>query len=325
MFELRKHLDLQMFGDDLDGVTIDDPSKTDLDDDDDNDLDEGDLEGGEDFGVLARDASEEEEEPEEELEDEDPKPKPKAKEEPKSSPAPKVAADPPKPDAVPEGMLTKAQVEQIVQERLNRDPYRAIGRRLEQKTGMTLQQLDEYADKQQEDEAVNKLVEDNYMSEEEARAKVRQDREAHLLRQEVPQMRQQLQSYQNMLNYNNDKAKDSANPYVRRYEKEIDVFSNGGQACSFESAKKYILGEKLLSGELSEAIKSGAINKTLADINKQKKVKVQSGSTTGGKHGASVEGMDPFQRSVAASMGLSAKEVAEETALIERERQGKTR
>ncbi len=319
MFEFEERsLDLQLFADDLQDVKDDDPTKVDLDDGNvDDEYENEDEYGDDDFSKLAvLDEDEEELEEAEENEETEAKTK-KEKEEAEAEEKSKDKKE----TAQKEPVFTKEQVEAIVQERLARDPYRNYGRMLEQKTGMTLQQLNEYAEKQQEEEEVKKYAEENMVDEEEARRQVRLMRENQRYKQEFPQMQYQLQHTQAMLQYINDKAKDINNPYVKKYEKEIDAFAENGRLCSFESAKNYILGQKLLSGELLDAIKSGAINKTLADIQKQGKVKVQGGSQSGrSSTEMAADEVDPFQKQIAAAMGVPLKEVIAERARIMKER-----
>jgi len=316
--EEKRYLDLQLFADNLEDVEDDDPNKADLDDVDGDDDDGKDVDE-EDFEKLAAQGAIEDEEDEPEDEGE---PKVKAKETvPKSTVKDAKETPPVTKEETAEKLFTKEQVEALINERLARDPYRAIGRRLEQKTGMTLQQLDEYADRQQEEEEVKKYAEDNMVDEDEARKQVRILRENRELKARLANVEGQLPSYQRTLDYINDKARDINNPYVRKYEKEIDAFAQNGRACSFEAAKNYILGQKILSGELAEAIKSGAINKTLADIKKQSKVKVQSGSYSGKSISEmAADEVDPFQKQIAAMMGVPLKEVIAEKAKIQRER-----
>ena len=125
---------------------------------------------------------------------------------------------------------------------------------------------------------------------------------------------------QSQFNYIQDKEKFANDPLIRKYEAEIDAFSQYGRECSFETAVNYVLGQKVRSGELINAIKSGAVSKTLADLKKQDKVKVEQGSY-GGKSAAE-EGLDPFTKNMAARFGIPAKEVKAEKAKIARERKG---
>lgn len=326
MFEFEERsLDLQLFADDLQDVKDDDPTKADLDNDNDDDVDVGEDEVGDDvFNELAA-FGEGEDEDEEELEEteeneEDEETEAETKKD-KGKDEAEAKAKTKEETAQKEPVFTKEQVEAIVQERLARDPYRNYGRMLEQRTGMTLQQLNEYAERQQEEEEVKKYAEENMVDEEEARRQVRLLRENQRYKQEFPQVQSQLQYTQAMLQYINDKARDINNPYVRKYEKEIDAFAENGRLCSFESAKNYVLGQKLLSGELLEAIKSGTVNKTLADIQKQGKVKVQGGSQSGRSSTEMAAGeVDPFQKQIAMAMGVPLKEVIAERARIMKER-----
>ncbi len=303
-------LDLQMFADKDGVVEADDPTKVDADDLDgdlDDDL-EDDLDGEPDFGKLGVDAPDEE--------DEDTEEDPDEPEEPDTAPTKPKDTPPPG-----EKLFTKAEIEAMFQDRINRDPYRATGRQLEQKTGMTLQQLNEYADKQQEEEEVKKYADEYMVDEEVARRHVREARENKRYKEELPQMQRQNQVTQGQLNYINDKARDMSNPYVRKYAAEIDAFAQNGQACGFEAAKNYVIGQKVLSGEITDAVKRGTTKKTLADIEKQKRTGLMQGGV-GGKsdpHGD----VDPFQKQIAAQLGVPLKEVIAERARIQRERTGR--
>lgn len=222
-----------------------------------------------------------------------------------------------------EKLFTKADVERIVYERFLRDPSRVAAKQLEDMTGMSLSQIADYIREQQEKEEVNKLMEEKGWDEEDATAHVRASRQNKELIQRARMSEQQIEMMQNQFNYFQDKARFANDPLIKKYEAEIDAFSQNGKECSFETAANYILGQKIRSGELLNDIKSGAVNRTLANLEKQSKVKVEQGSYSG--RSAADEGLDPFTRSMAARFGISPKEVKVEQAKIARERRGKRR
>lgn len=219
-----------------------------------------------------------------------------------------------------EKYFTKTDVERIIQERFLRDPSRVAAKQLEEMTGMTLPQIAEYIRQKQEEEEVSNLVEEKGWDEEDAKRHVQAKRQNRELLQRTRISEQQLQVMQSQFNYIQDKAKFANDPLIRKYEAEIDAFSQYGRDCTFETAVNYVLGQKVRSGELIDAIKNGAVNRTLANLEKQNKVKVEQGSYSG--RSAAEEGLDPFTKSMAARFGLSAKEIKAEQARIARERRG---
>lgn len=325
----KRWMNLQLFAGDLDGVEDDDPLKSDGteydDDEDEDELDDGGEFDDDEFSKLEPGADEDEETGEDEYESDDDatainKPTQQA---PKSS-QPSQSQQDAGPEAKPSKMFTHAEVEAMFMERLARDPYRNLGRRLEQRTGMTLQQLNEYADQKEEEEEVKKYAEEYMVEEDVARQHVRLRRENQRYQQEFPQVQSQLSITQEQLNYINDKARHRDSPYVRMYEAEIDAFAQNGKLCSFEAAMKYVLGNKLFNGEISSAIKRGATKKTLADIERQNRARVQQGSYSG-KSGFSDGNIDPFQREFAAHMGIPLKEAIAENARVRRESRRRSR
>ncbi len=203
----------------------------------------------------------------------------------------------------------------IGQSRIKGREYEQDVKMLEKMTGMSLKDIAKYV----RDQHVNKMVEETGMTEEEA-ARVVDDRQrVALLEEKVHQMEEQQKIAQQMLSYNNEKAKYIKNPLVKKYMAEIDAFAQGGQLTGFETAMKYVLGEKFMSGEITESIKSSTQQKTLADMNKRAK----AAPVTGAQAGGAVSQVPKELRALARVFGEDEKEVFDEWEKEQQRKRGK--
>lgn len=226
------------------------------------------------------------------------------------------AAEPAEPApaaAEQERTFRQAEVERIIGERLNRDRKAATVRQLEAIAGQPLEQLvSQYRELQ-----VQQAQQQYAMSTEEAAAYVSSQEELRQLRAEQDSLKEQQATMAQTMAYQQDKAKHLTNPLVRKYEAEIDAFSASGTALPFDAAMAYIIGQKVLGGEVLDNIRKGAQAQTLAQV--QKRQQVAPEGTAGG--GAQSPSLSPQQKLIARQLGLTPREYAEEADQIQRRKQ----
>lgn len=289
----QRYLDLQLFADDgLDDVDDDDPNDdADVSDEEEEDeeIGEEELEEEDDFSAIEKgnkqsrekapaktEQPEDEEDDAEEKEDE-------------------------------EVYYTEAQLKEFatrqVQERLARDPLRQAAYQIQQRTGKTMDQIMQELEEKEAQSQVQELMDEKNLDEDEAREYIRRERENQ-------ELRQKMDSFQKQQAYNTERQKYMSDPYVKKYLQEIDQFSQNGTVLDFATAKNYVIGQKVTEEGLAEDIKTGAHSKTLADMKKQSKHKVQKGSYSGG--GDETAGIDPWQKKFAAQMDVPLEEVKKE-------------
>jgi len=97
-------------------------------------------------------------------------------------------------------------------------------------------------------------------------------------------------------------------PYANMYAADIDAFSQNGAVVDFETAMNFIIGQKFASGELLKKVKTTAEQKTLANVNGRKKLNVEGANLPGSKTEQVI--LSPFQKKLAAGLGLSEKDYA---------------
>jgi hypothetical protein len=97
------------------------------------------------------------------------------------------------------------------------------------------------------------------------------------------QSQESWQIQQKAAKYQQDKMEQvSRNPMVAKYIKEIDAFAqNGAAGVDFMVAAKYVLGEKIASGELLDTVTSAVEQKTLKNVGKRQKIGVEKDSQPG--------------------------------------------
>ncbi|GAB7387359.1 hypothetical protein BSNK01_11950 [Bacillaceae bacterium] len=197
----------------------------------------------------------------------------------------------------------QAYINRIVQERLSRDRKTQAVRRLEQETGMDIDEIVEYVRKNK----IQAYAEEHGLTEEEARDIIEKEERLRELEERTRYYEQQQQEQQRMWAYQQQKQRFLHDPLVRKYEKEIDAFSQYGRLVDFEPAMNFILGEKLRSGELLQEIRRGAEQKTLASVQKRSKVTPQSASVSGK---SAIPELTAQEKRLAKALGISPKEYA---------------
>jgi len=271
------NFDLQLFAE-PEEVEDDDPSKS----DDDDSLDVS--------SIYDEDEEDDEEEPDEEESDEE-EPEAKGEEE--------------EPDDSTQKVFTQEEVNQIVgSARIKGREVEEYAKELEKLTGMDMKGVIEHVRNSQVKQKADELG----LTDEEAEEMVEKDRKLAEMEKEMEDFKRKQEEY----NYNQEKARFQSDPLVKKYEKEIDAFSRdqGGKiVIPFESAMKYVLGEKLASGEIKDNLKAGTENQTLANLKKKKKVAPETGSSSG-KSGTS--GLSKDEKALAKAMGVDPKEWAKQ-------------
>lgn len=211
-----------------------------------------------------------------------------------------------------EPTFTQADVDRILQERLARDRKSQYVKELEELTGMEISGIVDYAKRQR----VVQRAEEMGITEEEAEKIVTQEEKLREYDERMKSYEQQQQAIRSALSYGQEKAQHLNNPIVKKYEKEIDNFAQGGLQCSFIPAMNFVLGQKVISGELTEQMKNAAEQKTLANISKRSKIAVEK---AGGVAPASTF-LTPQEKRMAANLGISFKEYAEEKEKLKNKR-----
>ena len=303
-------MNLQVFA--LDDVEDDDPNGVDLDDDEDldDDLDDDDSDVFDDDEafkkLVGKDKASEDDDDDDEDDDEPGEPKPKEKEK----------------AGIPEQqgqdkVFTQEEVNQIIgKARIKGREYEDLISSLQAETGMDLPSIVKHVKDAKENQLTQKYIEESYLDEDEARERAKKDIENENLKAKVQEYHKHQALTQKSMQYSNDKQKFLSNPLVKKYEQEIDNFSQGGQLADFEVAMKYVLGAKVYEGDMLKDLKTGTEKKTMANLDKRSKVKVESGSQTGEKVGA----VSKEVRNLAKLMGISEKEVARQQKIIEKEK-----
>jgi len=290
-------INLQLFAD-LEGVEDDDgtPDKDTPDDDDqENDVELEDLLKG----IV--DDEEDDEKTEDETQEED------EVEESKDSKADL-------PDNIDEIVNQRviAEVNRIVQGRLARDRKSQEVAEFEQLTGMSLEQGIQTVRKN----IIEAKAEELGISEEEARAIVDKDHKIAKLEAERTVEKQQQSEYQagmQQVKYLQDKQSYMSKPKLARILKdcsvEIDEFTKNGSILSFEVGMRYVLGDKLATGELLQKVQAGSEQKAKANLQRQGKVAPQ-GKVSSSKSDSLA--LTKQEKQIAANLGVSEKEYAAE-------------
>lgn len=266
----------------------DDPTKGDDDD-------EGD-EGVEDLGALIR----EEEEEDDESSDDDAEGDGEA---PKTPPqeAPKTIT------------MTQEEFDAALDRRMARERAQADKRLEEQRWELESQKQAEGFKQWTESEITRRterltnLGYDEDTAREIATEDVARDVKIARAEQESAQNRQRETIRQRQLTYAERRGEMLARePFVAKYIKEIDEFSGKGVQVEFDVAMKYVLGDKFASGELQKTISKTAEQRTLKNVNKRGKTRVEGATGTGAP--GKGETLTRDQRKVAAALGLTPKE-----------------
>lgn len=202
----------------------------------------------------------------------------------------------------------QAELDRIIGERLARDrrdraDVLAAVQELERVAGMSIRDILNYA----KENRVRAVAEEKGITEEEARELLRKEEELEALRARTRSLEEQQEAIRRVQYYNYEKSKYLNDPLVRKYEKEIDDFAEGGlRIPSFEVAMHQVLGQKLASGELREAIATGAEKKAMANFTKRSKVAPERGSQAG--EVSSISALSPSEKRIVMALGISPKD-----------------
>lgn len=224
-------------------------------------------------------------------------------------------------------VLSQEQLNGIIQERLARD------RRIREQEYQQ-QQQQQAAQQQQEQEwgnYYNQLLNAHFQNKyqfyagtlqideetakaraaQEAEIEARRDYEVAVTRQQIQDNLAQQQQREAMLQrtaiYARDRAAAMRDPIVARYLDRIDQFSGGGTSMSFETARRYVLGEAL-EVELTRA-QTTAQQRTLANVNARKNLGVIQGSQAGASTSKTSQ-LTAAEKRAAARLGVSLKDYA---------------
>ncbi|MED0673134.1 hypothetical protein P4S95_23450 [Aneurinibacillus aneurinilyticus] len=202
------------------------------------------------------------------------------------------------------------KIDQIVQQRLgrNNNEYARLVRELERSTGMDIHQVMDTLRQNKIEELI-----DSGMSEEDAKRMVDKDRQLAEMEEKQLAFEQQQREFI----YSQQKAELIKNPHIKKYEAEIDAFSQHGNFTDFDTAARYVIGSKVLDGELLDGVRQGAEKRALAMSNKRQKVSAEKGRSSGGKADVT---LSKQARVMAANFGLDPKEVAKAQERIAKER-----
>ena len=124
------------------------------------------------------------------------------------------------------------------------------------------------------------------------------------LRQYEVQQQQGSKTTQYMTDRNEYIAK---NPLAAKYIQEIDDFAQNGAVLDFQTAMKFVLGDKLIAGDLLDSIKTTTEQKTLANVSKRSKMSVEKG---GSAATAGAGSLNKSEIAMAKRLGISPKEYA---------------
>lgn len=124
------------------------------------------------------------------------------------------------------------------------------------------------------------------------------------LRQYEVQQQQGSKTTQYMTDRNEYIAK---NPLAAKYIQEIDDFAQNGAVLDFQTAMKFVLGDKLIAGDLLDSIKTTTEQKTLANVSKRSKMSVEKG---GSAATAGAGSLNKSELAMAKRLGISPKEYA---------------
>lgn len=210
------------------------------------------------------------------------------------------------------------ELNRIIPERLKRDRKTQQVVQLEQLTGMTIEDVTA----QVIQNMVEAKAEELGISEEEARSIISDKIEnAGIKAQQANKTQEEaeISAAMQQVKYSQDKLAYAKKPKLARVLtkdilKEIDVFTQSGKVLTFEDGMKYVLGEKLATGELLQKAQAGAEKKALKNIQQRGKAAPQSRKTGAAKSENAANTLTREQRTVAASLGITSKEDLKEYA-----------
>jgi len=220
------------------------------------------------------------------------------------------------------------ELNRIIPQRLSRDRKTQQVQELEQITGMTLEQIRE----QVIENAVIDTADRMGISEDEAREIVMQKHENAGYKAEKQikaQEEAELSEAMKQVQYLESKTEYTRQPRLARIltkevVAQIDDFTKNGKILSFKDGAQYILGQKLVEGELLSKMQAGAEQKA------KRSAATSGGKTTpkGGGGSSKSDGTGSLSRQerlIAAHLGVDPKEFAAEKIRIQNSKQRKGR
>ena len=213
-------------------------------------------------------------------------------------------------DPLEEKKFSQRDLDRIIgQSRIQGREIADTVRLLEQETGMPLNQIWEHVKTRRVEEYENEYG----MPREEAQRIVEATQKVPYLEQNLQALWQQqhiTQQQQQFANaYQREKTQFITKPEVKRYEADIDAVITDslqrGAPIGWTAAMNYVLGQKVLSGELTQSIRESTQQKTLQDVGKRPRTPESSGA--GGQPSRSI----PKElQMLAKSMGVDPKDAA---------------
>lgn len=207
--------------------------------------------------------------------------------------------------------FTQEDLDRIIQERLARDRKSKLVRELEELTGTQLEEIVNYARQHK----IQQKAEELGITEEEARALIEKEEKLKEMEAQLNAYKQETEAIRRTIKYGQDKLKFINNPLVKKYEKEIDDFAQGGLMLDFEPAMYYVLGTKVANGELLQNLQEGAEKKALANITKKNKANVEKV----GNIAPTTESVPPYLKNILNGLGISVKEYLAEKEKIQKQ------
>lgn len=248
---------------------------------------------------------------EEEADDEKEPAGKKADEPPKEPDKPKAEEKPAeKPPEKPQGKtFTEADLERILKDRLARD--RAVrDREIQAATGKTLDQLKAEA----KANAIEELQAETGWDEARARAHVEERERLRQLEAEHAEVAREREVLKRMMVYQQQKVKSqhASNPLAQQYADEIDQFSEFGASVDYDVAVAFVLGQKVLAGEVLKTTAQATEQKVIRDMERKAKAAPEAATSSA----PTSTSLTPIQRAVARNLGISeqayAKRLAEQ-------------
>lgn len=280
------------------------------DDDDDIDIEEllkGENEDDDDDDSLSKDNESSKDEDDEEFEDEI---KEKAK-----KPGSKDTEEKPKKSGKVE--FTEEQqreIDRIVNERLARDRQaRESESQRQAQEAQRIKELEKWAINRFEYHKKD-LIEtygiDEEKAEEKAKDLVASEYKSWQLEQEIARLKEHPEISRKQTQYSADRTNAiNKNPIIAKYIEDIDQVSDMGRNMTFEVAASFVLGSKVLKGELTQAVASAAEQRAIKNINQRKNLKLEAGDAGGGNATGSY-GLTRDELKVCKALGISPKQYA---------------